>query len=84
MLTMEQLEAMKLTNVETVDKELLTDMQAVQIDPSLPKEERILQYVEQIKNPYCFRCGQVVVTVKFDENSPSLQERLIHYFSSAI
>ena len=61
MLTMEQLEAMKLTNVETVDKELLTDMQAVQIDPSLPKEERILQYVEQIKNPYCFRFGQVVV-----------------------
>ena len=45
---------------------------------------KMISNVEQIKNPYCFRCGQVVVRVKFDENSPSLQERLIHYFSSAI
>ena len=36
----------------------LVDIQDVSVDPNLPKEERIAEFVRQIKNPYCFKCGK--------------------------
>ena len=35
--------------------EALVDIQNVKIDRSLPMEERIRSYVEQVKDPYHFR-----------------------------
>ena len=33
----------------------LVDIRDVVIDKSLPLEDRVKSYVEQIKNPYCFK-----------------------------
>ena len=41
----------------------LVDIRDVVIDKSLPLEERVRSYVEQIKDPYCFKVGDVVVRV---------------------
>lgn len=35
----------------------LVDIRDVKIDRSLPVEERMKSYVEQIKNPYMFKVG---------------------------
>ena len=43
----------------------LVDIRDVVIDKSLPLEERVKSYVEQIKNPYCFKVGDVVVRVSY-------------------
>ena len=51
------LEEMKSVDLRTVDREELVDIRDVHIDRSLPIEERIRSFVEQIKNPYCFKCG---------------------------
>ena len=39
----------------------LVDIRDVVIDKSLPLEDRVKSYVEQIKDPYCFKVGDVVV-----------------------
>ena len=33
----------------------LADIRDVSVDQSLSKEERIAEFLRQIKNPYCFR-----------------------------
>ena len=38
----------------------LVDIRDVVIDKSLPLEERVKSYVEQIKNPYCFKVGDAL------------------------
>ena len=43
----------------------LVDIRDVVIDKSLPLEERVRSYVEQIKDPYCFKVGDVVVRVSY-------------------
>lgn len=43
----------------------LVDIRDVVIDKSLPPEERVKSYVEQIKDPYCFKVGNVVVRVAY-------------------
>ena len=56
-ITPDDLKKMKLVNIEAVDAESLVDIRDVKINPDLSKEERIAQFLNQIGNPYCFRCN---------------------------
>ena len=54
----------------------LVDIRTVAVDKSLPKEERIADFVRQIKNPYRFRCGDFVVNASFSRNGATLEDCL--------
>ncbi len=71
------LEEMKNIDLKTVDRESLVDIRDVHIDTSLPVAERVKSYIQQIKNPYVFRCGNTVVKVSYTEGGPSLAECFI-------
>ncbi len=42
---------------DQVDINDLADIRDVNVDPNLPYEERLRSYIEQIKNPYMYRCA---------------------------
>ena len=52
----------------------LVDIRNVKIDRTLPLEERMISYVQQIKNPYMFKVGNTIVRVSYREDGPSFQE----------
>lgn len=54
----------------------LADIRDVSVDPNLPKEERIAEFLRQIKNPYCFKCGKFTVRAQFSQNGVSLEDCL--------
>ena len=54
----------------------LVDIRDVSVDQSLPKEERIAEFLRQIKNPYCFKCGKFTVRAQFADNGVSLEDCL--------
>ena len=56
--------------------EALVDIRDVHVDPNLPKEERVREYVRQIKNPYCFKCGPFTIHARFAKDGPTLEECL--------
>ena len=66
-------------NREKVNIEDLADICDVVIDTSLPREERIKSYLEQIKNPYCYRCGDMIVRVSFADTEYTLEDRIKQY-----
>ncbi|MBP3759072.1 MAG: hypothetical protein J6I83_04430 [Firmicutes bacterium] len=66
---------MKTIDVRTVDPETLVDVTGIVIDESLSKEERKAEYLRQVKNPYCFRVGDVVVKNVYSNDGVTLQER---------
>lgn len=80
MITSGELEVMAQQNIETMDREEMVDISAVHIRQDLPHEEKILDFLEQIKNPYCFRCGDIPVKVSFSDNGPKLDQVLQDYF----
>ena len=65
-------------HAEEVPFDELVDAADVHIDPDLPPDERMRDYVRQIRNPYHYRVGDVEVRVKF-AGEASLQECLEHY-----
>ncbi len=54
----------------------LADIRDVSVDRNLPKEERIAEFLRQIKNPYCFKCGKFTVRAQFADNGVSLEDCL--------
>lgn len=60
----------------TLNPQDLVDIRDVCVDKDLPKQERINEFVRQIKDPYHFRCGKFVVTARFAEDGPTLEECL--------
>lgn len=76
------LDAMRHTDIRTVNKDMLVDIQDVRIDTSLPKQERIEDFIRQIKNPYCYRHGDYIVKVSFTDTETTLEDRLINYIRS--
>lgn len=68
-------EDMKNVDVRTVDRDSLVDINEIVIDESLPPKERAAEFLRQIKNPYCFRVGNVVVKNVYSNDGVSLQER---------
>jgi len=70
------IENMKKISIKECDKEQLTDLSSIEIDREKSKEERILDYIYQVKNPYYFKVGDVAVRLVFDEGGRSFQECL--------
>ena len=73
------LQEMQNVNPATVDRSTLADIADVKIEPSLPREEQIREYLRQIKNPYVFLCRGVVVKVSFAETTVTIEDKLEEY-----
>jgi len=67
---------------EKIDRESLVDIQTVTVDTSLPKEERMRDFIRQIKNPYLYRHGKYVVKITFSDTDITLEQRLADYVRS--
>ena len=58
-----------------VGYEDLIDLKDIKIDENKPINERMRDYLDQIKDPYLFRVGDIVVRVKF-AGEESLQTKI--------
>ena len=81
-ITREELAAMQDVDIRTVDPSTLRDIRDVNINVDLPKKERILDFIRQIGNPYCYRHGKYVVKVSFTDTDVTLEERMLAYIRS--
>ncbi len=80
--TQEEMEAMKNVDIRTVDIDTLRDIRDVTVNIDLPKEERILDFIRQIGNPYCYRHGKYVVKISFTDTNVTLEQRMLSYLRS--
>jgi hypothetical protein len=68
--------SMKNVDIRTVDPATLVDILEIKVDSAMTQPERMLDFIRQIKNPYCFRCGKFVVKVSHADTDVTLEQRL--------
>lgn len=78
--TMVDLEQLRYVNPDEVNRNDLVDIQDIVVESRLPKEERIADFIQKVKNPYLCKCGNMVVQSVFEETDITLTERLTQYF----
>jgi len=54
----------------------LADIRDISVDQRLSKEERVAEFLRQIKNPYCFKCGKFIIRARYAENGVTLEDCL--------
>lgn len=79
-MTASELEQMRNMDPSSVDKDTLVDIQTIEIDMEGSREERVADFLRQIKNPYLFKCGDIVVQSVFSDSGVTLTDRLEEYF----
>ena len=73
-------EDMKNIDIKNVNPDDLVDIKDIKVDPNLSKQERIIEYIRQIKNPYCYKCGDIIVKVSFSDTAETIESCLEKYF----
>ena len=66
MLTKSQLTLCKDTEIALCDKNTLTDLKDITVDKSKSVMEKIESFTQQVKNPYLFKVGDVIVKVAYN------------------
>ena len=70
------IEEMKNVDVRMVKREELTDIREVEVNKRKSQEGQLKDYLEQIKNPYCYRYGEYIVKIGFEDTTVTLTDRL--------
>ena len=75
-----RLDTMSRIEINKSDRNTLVNINDVQVNTALPITRRMEKYLEQVKNPYCFKCGETAVKLEFAQNGKSLDQSLVDYF----
>lgn len=59
----------------------LVDIRDVNINTELPVSKKLRSFIDQIKDPYHFKCGEVEITLGFDGDE-ILENKIIKHLSS--
>lgn len=77
-----RLNEMQNVDIRTIDSNLLVDINEVNVNTKLPLEDRINEFLRQIKNPYCYKCGKIVVKISFSDSGYTLEDRMKSFLLS--
>lgn len=69
-------EQMKQVDPRTVDRTILVERSAVRLNPADSYESRLREHIRQIRNPYCYLDGGIVVKLSFPPKGPTIEEQV--------
>lgn len=78
------LDTFKQIDIRTVSPENLIDINDVTVDITRPIEERVVEFVNKIGNPYCFRCGKLIVQVEHIKTEKTINDCLKEYLDGQV
>ncbi len=72
-------EIMKNLDIKKIDRSELVDIANVQIKNGASGSERFQDYVSQIKNPYFYKDGKIVVKLSFADTGRTIEDCFAQY-----
>ncbi len=71
-----EIQAMRDVDVTKVDPQTLIDIREIKTDSNLTPKKRMEQFIHQIGNPYCYKYGDYIVKIGFEDTEDTLEDRL--------
>ncbi len=72
---MQNMSALKQIDICEIDKNELVNIKDICVDTKKSLSDRISEFVEKVKNPYCFRVGDIAVKVEFENTEVTFEQR---------
>ena len=74
------LKSLASADITSIDRTRLADIREIKVDEELPADEKVVQFIDEVKNPYCFLVGDVPVKIRFKPQGRDLKNKLFDYF----
>ncbi len=84
MITKNELNEMKNADLLSCNAEDLVDIRDIKVDKDKSQYEKLIDFIEAIKNPYLFKVGSTIVKVKFADDNNTFQKRLENIISAKL
>ena len=81
MMSVEVLDELAGADITEQSRDTLVDISKITIRGDSP-QQRLASYMEQVKNPYCFKVGNIPVKISFSDDGPTLEDTLTRFFKS--
>lgn len=78
----EKIEKYKDCDLNTINPDDIPDIKSIKIDKRKPKEERILDFLSQVENPYVFKVNGHLVQIGFTNNGKTAEDCLTNVLES--
>ncbi len=75
------LTSMRDIDIKTVDPAALVDIRTVKIDPLLSPQERMIDFIRQVGNPYCYKYKKTIIKVSHKQTEASIEDRIESYLT---
>ena len=69
-------------NISLIQKKDVDNIKDVKIDRELPKTQRIIEFLENVKNPYVFTINGMKVKMEFSEKGNDINQCLENLIKS--
>ena len=79
-ITLADLTAMKERCQEPIDKSSLIDIRDIDVNQNLPEEEKIMEFIKLIGNPYLYKYGDKIIRINFSPTDVTFEDRVKGYF----
>ena len=76
---MMSVETMRSVNPKTVDRSTLVQRDSIRLEPAAAQDDRLRDFIRQIRNPYFYLDGKTVVKISFSKTDTTLEDCLEHY-----
>ena len=80
MIDLTTLKSFASVDITSIDRTRLADIREIKVDEELPADEKIAQFIGDVKNPYCFLVEDVPVKIRFKPQGRDLKNILSDYF----
>ncbi len=81
-MTIGELDRLSKIGIDEVDRTKLVDIKEIKIDPLQSAVQRMESYLDSVKNPYLFLCGDTAVRVRFEPGGKDLGGSIKNHFTS--
>ncbi len=79
-MTLNELAQLSKMDIEKADRSELVVRLRKSASPPSNAMQRMLAYINQVKNPYCFLCGNTPVKVCFSQGDADVGKKIKAYF----
>ena len=81
-MTRAELKKMAEIDIRQVDPETLVDLNSVEVDQSLTGRKRVMDFIEQIGNPYCYKSNGMTIKISFNNDKRTLHDCVKDYIAT--
>jgi hypothetical protein len=83
-MSIEKLNALRAEAANHNDNEKIVDINKVYINPTDSKEDRIVKFIDSVRNPYEIKSNGIVIKANFNNSGKTFENAIIDYYKTAV